>query len=419
MADARPLLDDLQRTGRLPSVVLGVLRDGELAWAGGAGEVPGPVAHTRYRIGSITKTFVAVAVLRLRDAGLLDLDDPLAQHLPDSAYGAVTLRQLLSHTGGLQSEPVGSWWERSPGVDRATLLAANDGSGAVAEPGVWFHYSNLGYALLGAVVEEVRGRGWWDVVRTELLEPLGMDGTSYDAVAPHAQGTSVDHFLGTLVDEPHHDTGAMAPAGQAWSTLTDLARWARFLVEGHPDVLTAQTLAEMARPQPAAPAYGLGLRVVSTDGREFVGHTGSMPGFLASCFVERESGNGVVALANATLGLPTADLPRLVHVADHPTGTKPPWRPTTDVPALIAEVAGLWFWGTTAVELRWSNDQLELRTIANGAHSGTFALTAEGALLGTEGYHRGETMVVHRDATDGVDRLECATFVYTRTPYGR
>src|SRR5690606_37689575 len=152
VSDPRSLIAHLQRSGRLPSLVLGVLRAGELAWSGGAGDVPGPVLATRYRIGSITKTLVAVAVLRLRDEGLVDLDDPLGRHLPDAGYGAVTLRQLLAHTGGLQSEPVGPWWERSPGVDRARLLVANDGAGAVADPGEWFHYSNLGYAFLGAVL---------------------------------------------------------------------------------------------------------------------------------------------------------------------------------------------------------------------------------------------------------------------------
>lgn len=425
MSDPRSLIAHLQRSGRLPSLVLGVLRAGELAWSGGAGDVPGPVLATRYRIGSITKTLVAVAVLRLRDEGLVDLDDPLGRYLPDAGYGAVTLRQLLAHTGGLQSEPVGPWWERSPGVDRARLLVANDGAGAVADPGEWFHYSNLGYAFLGAVLEEVRGRGWWDVVRDEVLAPLGMDATSYDAVAPAAQGTSVDHFRSTLVEEPHHDTGAMAPAGQAWSTLGDLARWAVFLASGHPAVLSARTLAEMSRRQPPAPSYGLGLRLVDDGDRIWVGHTGSMPGFLASCFVDRATGDGVVALANATIGLPTAELPGLVHARTAPTtpSASPaparPWRPSGDVPAPVDELAGLWFWGTTAVELRWSDERFELRTLANGAHTDTFTVADDGTLRGVEGYHRGEVLRVHRAIDGTVDRLECATFVYTRTPYGR
>ena len=79
----------------------------------------------------------------------------------------------------------------------------------------------------------------------------------------------------------------MAPAGQAWSTVTDLARWADFLATGHPDVLAPATLAEMATAAAAGPGYGLGLRLIDADGRPLTGHTGSMPGFLASLFVDR------------------------------------------------------------------------------------------------------------------------------------
>ena len=107
----------------------------------------------------------------------------------------------------------------------------------MAGPREYYHYSNLGFALLGEAVARLRGSGWWDCVVRELLEPLGMARTSYLPVAPHAQGYSVVHFTGELTREPHQDTGAMAPAGQAWSTVTDLLRWADFLAYGHPDVL--------------------------------------------------------------------------------------------------------------------------------------------------------------------------------------
>ena len=149
-------LDALQASGRLPSVVAGVLQDGELAWTGSVGAS----VDTQYRVGSITKTMTAVAVLQLRDAGLLSLDDAIGRHLPESGYADASVRALLSHTSGMQSEPVGSWWERSPGVDVATLVRANDGSGAVAGAGEWFHYSNLGYALLGEAVARIHGTSW-------------------------------------------------------------------------------------------------------------------------------------------------------------------------------------------------------------------------------------------------------------------
>ena len=409
-------LDLLQSRGRLPSVVGGVLRDGRLVWAGGAGDVPGDdPADVQYRVGSITKTFVAVAVLRLRDQGLLALDDPVGRFVPETGYGEASLRSLLAHTSGMQSEPVGPWWERSPGVDVDRLLRANDGSGAVTTTGEYFHYSNLGFALLGEVVARVRGASWWEVVAGEVLAPLGMTRTTYDAQAPAAQGFSVGHFAGTLTPEPHQDTAAMAPAGQAWSTVADLARWAGFLGSGHPDVLSVATLREAGRPAPPATDYGLGLRLIPWRGRHLVGHTGSMPGFLASCFADPETGDACVTLANATTGLDTDGVPQLL-LGHGQVGRSVRWVPTTQVPAPVAELLGVWFWGNSALELRWHNETLELHSLALHERQEVFALD-EGKLVGVDGYHRGETLRVVRRPDGAVSHLECATFVYTRTPY--
>jgi CubicO group peptidase (beta-lactamase class C family) len=408
-------LGALQSEGRLPSVVAGVLRGGELEWTGAAGEVPGDPNDRQYRIGSITKTFVAVAVLRLRDAGELDLDDPVGRFVPDTGYASSSIRALLSHTSGMQSEPTGPWWERSPGPDFPTLVARNDGSGAVAGPGDFFHYSNLGFALLGEVVARAGGTTWWEVVATEVLGPLGMARTTYHPAPPHAQGYSVDHFAGTLTPEPHQDTGAMAPAGQLWSTLGDLARWASFLSSGHPDVLGRATLSEAARPVPPAADYGLGLRVVECGGRRLVGHTGSMPGFLASLFVDPESGDGTVAAANATTGLDTARVPQLL-LSEDPVGLQGPWVPTDEVPVPARELLGLWFWGNTATELRWSNGRLELRSLGRSEGVDRFELQ-NSRIVGTEGYHRGEELHVVRNGDGSISHLDIATFIHTRTPY--
>lgn len=411
-------LDRLQSVGRLPSAVAGVLRDGRLGWTGSTGTTPGddPV-DVQYRIGSLTKTFTAAAVMQLRDEGSLALDQPLGEVVPESGYAAATLRALLSHTSGMQSEPVGPWWERSPAVDLGPLLAANDGSGAVAGAGDYFHYSNLGFALLGAVVARLRGTTWWDVVHDRLLEPLGMGRTTYLAEGSAAQGYSVDHFAGTLTEEPYQDTGAMAPAGQAWSTLGDLARWAGFLASGHPDVLPPATLQEMATPVPPAADYGLGLRLLPAAGRRLVGHTGGMPGFQASLFVDPRQGDGVVGLANATIGFGPDTLPgRLLEPAVAPGGR--PWTPTQAVPGPVRPLLGLWFWGNTAIEARWHNERLQLRLAQGDALSDEFELLGE-RLTGVSGYHRGETLQVHTRAEGSVSHFECATFVYTRTPYDR
>lgn len=402
----------LQAHGRLPSVVAGVLQGGELVWTGAAGA--GSVDE-RFRIGSITKTVTAVAVLQARDAGLLSLDDPIGSVVPETGYRDVTVRELLAHTGGLQSEPVGSWWERSPGVDFATLVAANDASGSVSEPG-GFHYSNLGFALLGEAVARVHGASWWDVVSAHVLAPLGLDHTSYDDAAPAAQGWSVDHFAGTLTREPHQDTGAMAPAGQLWSTVADLATFALFLADGHPDVLSRESLAEMVRP--TSPTYGLGtwlLELPELPGRRLVGHPGSMPGFQASLFVDPETRDGVVVLASSTTGLDTDTVPGLL-LGDRELTPLEPWVPTQQVPAGVRDLLGLWFWGNSAVEVRWHNEQLHLRSVARHRLTDVFEVR-EAGIVGTWGYHRGERLRVHRRRDRTISHLECATFVYTRTPY--
>lgn len=413
-------LDRAQVAGRLPSIVGGVLRDGRLVWTGSAGDTPG--VEQQYRIGSITKTLTAVLVLQCRDEGLLDLDDALGAHVPESGYREATLRELLSHTSGMQAEPVGPWWERSPGVPAADLIAANDGSGRVLQPGMSFHYSNLGFALLGEVVSRRRGADWWTLVRERLLRPLGLGRTTYHPEAPHAQGSSVDHFAGTRHDEPHADTRAMAPAGQLWSTVGDLARWVDFLATGHADVLARDTLLEMARP--VAPAdgapeedYGLGLRLLRTpSGALLAGHTGSMPGFLATAFVDQDSRDGVVALTNATTGVATDALALdLLDGVDPTAAPRRPWVPSADVPDEVAELLGLWFWGNTALEVRWHNGLLETHTLAPPELSDRYAVTPD-RIVGVEGYHLGETLHVHRRANGTVDHLECTTFIYTRHP---
>jgi CubicO group peptidase (beta-lactamase class C family) len=388
----------------------GVVQDGRLVEVGIAG-THGDL-DAQYRIGSITKTMTAVLVFQAQQDGLLTLGDRLADHVPESGYGTATLRELLAHTAGLQAEPVGPWWERSPGVGVQTLLTANDGGGRVFAAGEAFHYSNLGFAFLGEVVARLRGRDWAPMVEERLWRPLGMSRTSYLPSAPYAQGYSVDHFAGTLTPEPHVDTRAMAPAGQVWSTLADLALWLDFLATGHPDILGPDILAAMAIPGAPGIDYGLGLRLL--DG--MVGHTGSMPGFLATAFVDRSTRRGVVGLANATTGISTDEFARdLLAGADAADAV--PWVPSTTVPVGVAEVLGLWFWGNSAHQLRWHNEQLELRDLNDPEDGDTFALGADG-WRGTAGYLLGERLEVARRPDGTVDHLECATFRFTRTPYG-
>src|SRR6478672_3305140 len=157
-------LAEEQSTCRLPSIAAGLVRGGELVWSGAVGTVSGradgapATADTQYRIGSITKTFVGVEVLRLRDEGRFELNDPISSHLPETAdteFGGVTVAQLLSHSSGLQAETSGPWWERTPGGSWSDLVASRPA--LRFRPGARFHYSNVGYAVLGELVARLRG----------------------------------------------------------------------------------------------------------------------------------------------------------------------------------------------------------------------------------------------------------------------
>ena len=213
-----------QQEGRAPSLVAAVVRDGRTVWSGARTSVEGeaPDGEEQYRIGSITKTFTAVLVLRLRDEGLLDLAGPLERHLPGTGVGDVTVVDLLAHRAGLAAETPGPWWERTPGSLRPDLGDVLGERPLIHPVGRRFHYSNPGYALLGALVEKLRGAPWADVLRREVLEPLGLRRTTAEPVAPHAGGWAVHPWADVMQPEPLENLGVMAPAGQLWSTTGDL-----------------------------------------------------------------------------------------------------------------------------------------------------------------------------------------------------
>jgi CubicO group peptidase (beta-lactamase class C family) len=217
-----------QAEGRTPSLTGAVMRDGRQVWCGARSMLEGhePDGNTQYRIGSLTKMFVAVLVMRLRDEGRLDLADPLGKYLDLSQAENVTIAQLLSHTAGLASETPGPWWERTPGELRPELASILGDHPGRHPAGRLFHYSNPGYALLGALAGRLRGLPWQEVLRQEILAPLGMARTTLSPEPPHARGFAVHPWADVMQLEPAGDTGLMAPAGELWSTAEDLCRFA-------------------------------------------------------------------------------------------------------------------------------------------------------------------------------------------------
>ncbi|MFE1880896.1 serine hydrolase domain-containing protein [Streptomyces diastatochromogenes] len=419
-----------QAEGRAPSLVAAIVRDGRAVWHGSRSSVDGhgPDENVQYRIGSITKTFTAVLVLRLRDEGVLDLGDPLEKHLPGTGAGEATIAELLAHTSGLAAESPAPWWERTPGSLRPELSDVLGEQPLLHPVGRRHHYSNPGYTLLGALVEELRGAPWEEVLRGEVLEPLGLHRTSAQPQAPHAGGWAVHPWADALLPEPLEDLGRMAPAGQLWSTTGDLARFAAFLAGGDDRVLSAASVREMRTP--AAPAeaadvmdgatYGLGMQVQQRDGRLLVGHSGSLPGFLANLTISVEDDVAAVVLANCTsgplLGAVGADLVRIVAEAE--PRIPEPWRPLREVDRDVLDLAGQWFWGTHAFALRVMADGLlALGPLTGGGRRARFRSNGDGTWTGLEGYYAGELLRPVRRPDGSVIHLDLGSFVFTRQPY--
>jgi len=418
-----------QAEGRAPSLVAAVVRGGQTVWHGSRTSVDGhgPDENVQYRIGSITKTFTAVLVLRLRDEGVLDLGDPLEKYLPGTGAGEATIAELLAHTGGLAAESPAPWWERTPGSLRPELADVL-GEQPLRHPvGRRHHYSNPGYTLLGALVEELRGAPWEEVLRREVLEPLGLHRTSGRPQAPHAGGWAVHPWADAMLPEPTEDLGRMAPAGQLWSTTGDLARFAVFLARGDERVLSAESVLEMRTP--AAPAeaadlvagsaYGLGMQLQHRDGRLLVGHSGSLPGFLANLTISVEDDLAAVVLTNCTSGpllsSVAADLVRIVAEAE--PRIPEPWRPLPEVDRSVMELAGQWYWGSQGFALRLTAEGVSLEPLSGAGRGSRLRANGDGTWTGLDGYYAGELLKAVRRPDGSVSHLDLGSFVFTRQPY--
>ncbi len=443
-----------QHEWRAPSVLARVVRRGEVQLDAGAGAAdwgPDGLAETpllatgpdvQYRMGSITKTFTAVLVMQARDDGLLALDDRLDAYLDVPAHGGLTLRRMLCHLSGLQREPVGDLWTRMIGPDLAELVGGLADAEAVLDPQERWHYSNLAFALLGQVVAQVRRKPWADVLDERLLKPLGLDRTTCQPTAPVARGYFVDPYADRLRPEPLFPGHAFGPAADLWTTLTDLGRWAQFWVDPDPTVLAPTTVVEMNHLHAMADlrhwtlGWGLGLMLHRRKDRLLMGHSGAMPGYLASMVVERASGVGVVVLTNTSraadpegLALTLADA--VLDAAPEPV---PPWRPGRPVPADVEPLLGRWWSEGVALEMSWrsgddpdldgSDDgpsgggHLELRDLQAPPTRPPSVLRRSGVdrWRGVSGPEQGEVLTVTRVGPGEAPQLFWATYPVTRLP---
>ena len=329
-----------------PGLVYGIVIDGELAHLKSFGvrevETKAPVtADTVFRIASMTKSFTALAVLKLRDEGKLSLEDPVSKWIPEMAKmqyptrdaDTIRVRHLLSHSAGFPED--NPWGDQQLGISDAELDAwLKKGIPFSTTPAMTYEYSNYGFALAGRVIQKASGRPYREYLEKEILAPLGMKSSTLEPSAVPADRRAVGYRKlpdGKYQEERPLRHGAFGAMGGLLLSSGDLARYVSFMLDAFPprddeerepvrrssvremqqmwriSDLTA-TGATSERPLSVTTAgYGFGLRI-SRDCRfhHIVGHGGGLPGFGSYMMWLPEHGVGMFAMANLTYAGPSA-----------------------------------------------------------------------------------------------------------------
>ena len=352
-AELDQVLSSLQKTSRAPGIAVGIVLGGETVYAKSFGyrdvEQKKPfTADTPFPIASVTKSLTAMAILRLRDEGKVDLDAPAARYYPPLAKVSyvtrdappITLRHLMTHTSGLPED--NPWADVTENMTDADLAKLLDGAVMSRVPGVHFEYSNIGYGVLGRVIERVAGISNREYVRRVILEPLGMRQSGWGP-EDFAPGTVAVGYRGRegakeidapAVIAPAERLGVMDAAGGLYTTIGDLTRYVAFHLSAWPPrddpetgPLRRSSVREMqqgvrstkleefvprltARFAPAIAAqgpdglalhrfsYGFGLTVHTTCETTWVEHSGGLPGYTTFLTMDPERGVGMVVFIN-------------------------------------------------------------------------------------------------------------------------
>jgi CubicO group peptidase (beta-lactamase class C family) len=414
---------------RLPSVAAAVLRRGEPVWSGAVGLADAEAGRettsgTQYRIGSVTKTFTTVAILQLVEDGVLELDDLLERHLPEAPEGSPSLRRMLSHLSGLPREPPGDLWETLVAPTAAELVDALAETEPLLPQHTAHHYSNLAFGLLGEVVARRGGAPYRTCVEERILRPLGLERTTWEPAEPYAHGYLVEPYANVVRREPVLELAGIESAGQLWSTVGDLVRWATFLAEGQPGVLRAETAESMWFPHASYDpeawqlSWGLGLMLYREGDRILGGHGGAMPGHLAGVVVDRRSQVAAAALTNTGAGAdPEALARRLALATIHALPDAPKeWRPEPGPsPELESALGRWWSEGAEFVFFR-AEGSLKAQAAApkRALQPSTFEPLGGDVYRTAAGRERGELLRLERAADGTVVRMRWAGYPFTR-----
>jgi CubicO group peptidase (beta-lactamase class C family)/beta-lactamase class A len=344
LASAYPAIDKIfsryAMRNRMPGMVYGIVAGGRLVHTGGVGlsnvEKQIPVSsQTDFRIASMTKSFVSVAILQLRDEGKLKLDDPAYQYIPElkdqrgpaSDAPVITIRNLLTHSAGFPED--NPWGDRQlADADTELLRMVRNGLSFSNSPGIGYEYSNTGFALLGYIVQQVSGEPYGQYIDEHIFQPLGMTHTYWEYTKVPAEALAHGYRLlnGQWVDQPMLHDGAYGAMGGLITTLEDFAKYEVFQLAAWPSrsggdegILKRSSRREMQQPWtfnnlnsefryygdgavcPLTSSYAYGIRWShDCKGRTFVGHTGGLPGFGSNWNTLPDYGVGVISFANLT-----------------------------------------------------------------------------------------------------------------------
>ena len=328
-------LDFQMRAFERPGCIAAIAHRGKLAWERawgyadlGRGEALTP--RHRFRVASHSKSFTAAGVLRLRERGKLRLDDAVGQYVTGLERGvaATTIAQLLSHSAGLRRDmPDGGYFsDRRPYPSPAELADLLAAAPPAIEPNTRFKYSNVGYALVGRLVEAVAGAPYADWIGREVIAAAGLGETVPDMPLPKrvpmARGHSGRIMLGRRVVIPGDQaTGAWGPVGGFVSTAADLALfYGQLAPAAKTRLLSPASRREMIRrqwrdPSPAAEAYyGLGVMCGRLHGWDWFGHSGGFQGFISRTASFPRQGLSISILTNSLDGLAWPWLDGVTHI---------------------------------------------------------------------------------------------------------
>ena len=365
----------------LPAVSIALVDGDRTVWARGFGRARGgrrdaapATAETVYRVGSISKLFTDLALMRLVEAGKVDLDAPVTRYLPDfrphNPFGTpITLRHLMTHRSGLVREaPVGSFFD-STAPPLAGVVASLNRTTLTARPGSTFKYSNAALQVVGLVVERVAGEPFPQYVRRTILEPLGMRRSAFFDPGPDL---GKDLAAGTMwaPDGRRFDAPTFrrnAPSGALYTTVADLARFLQALfVDSLSDrVISRRTLESMWGD--GAGASGLGFFVSDLDGHRRVGHDGAIYGFATTLAALPDDHLGVVVVTTlneantVTDRIAAAALRAMLAAKARSAMPAPP--PSTTVPLsadLVQQAKGRYVRGTRSLDLLARDGELWL-----------------------------------------------------------